>query len=205
MFLKKHPFTSLLGEKNCFWNPLERPPCWQMAITDSKGNQKPGINTRYWTLSYTCTKEAIEHTWPIRNTCESICLKCHGALKWGSTVWINLLVRINAQADLGCSLGAHHDQGPPDWSDFTLKEQSIMLKKLLFWLVSPHWPIQLLIIGYGQWVQIHIMSEIVIVAVVRHAMSAPWTGKYSLLLQPVTLSKCQKKWGGRKDSVADLY
>uniref|UniRef100_A0A0E9R3H4 Uncharacterized protein n=1 Tax=Anguilla anguilla TaxID=7936 RepID=A0A0E9R3H4_ANGAN len=33
-----------------------------MQITDSKRNQKPRIKTRYWKLSYTCTKEEIEHT-----------------------------------------------------------------------------------------------------------------------------------------------
>ena len=31
-------------------------------------------STWYWKLSYTCTKEATEHTWLIRNTCNAIWL-----------------------------------------------------------------------------------------------------------------------------------
>lgn len=32
------------------------------AMTDFKRNQKSWIKTRYLKISYTCTKEAIEHT-----------------------------------------------------------------------------------------------------------------------------------------------
>ena len=42
------------------------------------------------------------------------------------------LAWINAQADIGCSRGAHPDQGPPDWPDCMLKEKSIILRKLFF-------------------------------------------------------------------------
>ena len=49
------------------------------SITDSKGNQKSIIKTRYGKVSYIFTKEAIEYTWL---SWEANCPITFGPLKW---------------------------------------------------------------------------------------------------------------------------
>ena len=64
-----------------------------MPTTESKGNQKPRIKTRYRKLSYTCTRNMTEHTWLIRNTweaCEFFTCIYGNAFWWQHLIWLVL-------------------------------------------------------------------------------------------------------------------
>lgn len=52
-------------------------------MTDSRGNQKPRIKTRYWKLSYACIKKTIEYTRLIRSSWVGNCPIAFDSPKWG--------------------------------------------------------------------------------------------------------------------------